>query len=36
LIGHGYGDDFSQLLLLAAASAGLQMAPEDVEIDDGL
>jgi 3-hydroxyisobutyrate dehydrogenase len=36
LIGHGYGDDFSQLLLLAAASAGLRMALEDVEIDDGL
>jgi 3-hydroxyisobutyrate dehydrogenase len=36
LIGHGYGGDFSQLLLLAAASAGLQMVPEEVDVDDGL
>jgi hypothetical protein len=36
LIGHGYGEDFSQLLLLAAASAGLQMVPEEVDVDDGL
>jgi 3-hydroxyisobutyrate dehydrogenase len=36
LIGHGYGDDFSQLLLLEALSAGVEIAAEDVEIDDGL
>ena len=36
LIGHGYGEDFSQLLLLAAASAGLRMEPEEVDVDDGL
>jgi 3-hydroxyisobutyrate dehydrogenase len=36
LIGYGYGDDFSQLLLLAAASAGLMMVPEEADVDDGL
>jgi 3-hydroxyisobutyrate dehydrogenase len=36
LIGHGYGDDFSQLLLLEALSAGVEIAAENVEIDDGL
>ena len=36
LIGHGFGDDFSQLLLLEAAASGLTLEPENVDIDDGL
>jgi len=36
LIGHGFGDDFSQLLLLEAAASGLTMEPENVDVDDGL
>jgi 3-hydroxyisobutyrate dehydrogenase-like beta-hydroxyacid dehydrogenase len=36
LIGHGYGDDFSQLLLLEALAAGVDLAQEDTVIDDGL
>ena len=36
LIGHGFGDDFSQLLLREAAASGLTLEPENVDIDDGL
>lgn len=36
LIGHGYGDDFSQLLLLQAAAAGLLLRSEETDVDDGL
>ncbi|MFM8859618.1 MAG: NAD(P)-dependent oxidoreductase [Methylocystis sp.] len=36
LIGHGYGDDFSQLLLLEALAAGVDLTQEDAIIDDGL
>jgi 3-hydroxyisobutyrate dehydrogenase len=37
LIGKGYGDqDFATLLLLEAAGAGVELASEDVEVDDGL
>ena len=36
LIGHGYEDDFSQLLLLEAAAAGLPLRSEETEVDDGL
>jgi len=36
LIGHGYRDDFSQLLLLEALAAGINLSQEDVAIDDGL
>jgi 3-hydroxyisobutyrate dehydrogenase len=36
LVGNGYCDDFSQLLLLQAAAAGLELVPEADEIDDGL
>lgn len=36
LIGHGYGDDFSQLLLLEAAAAGLLLKSEEADVDDGL
>ena len=36
LIGHGYSEDFSQLLLLQAAAAGLELLPEKEDIDDGL
>jgi 3-hydroxyisobutyrate dehydrogenase-like beta-hydroxyacid dehydrogenase len=36
LIGHGFDQDFSQLLLLEALAAGLELEPEDTEIDDGL
>ena len=36
LIGHGYGDDFSQLLLLEALAAGVDLTQEDTVIDDGL
>lgn len=36
LIGHGFDRDFSQLLLLEALAAGLELEPEDTEIDDGL
>ena len=36
LIGHGYGEDFSQLLLLQAKASGLTLKPENVEVGDGL
>jgi 3-hydroxyisobutyrate dehydrogenase len=36
LVGNGYSDDFSQLLLLEAAAAGLQLEPESDDVDDGL
>jgi 3-hydroxyisobutyrate dehydrogenase len=36
LIGHGYGHDFSQLLLLEALAAGVDLTQEDAVIDDGL
>jgi len=37
LIGHGYTDkDFSALLLLQAQASGLELEPENVEVDDGL
>ncbi len=37
LIGHGYTDqDFSTLLLLAAKASGLELAPENVPVSDGL
>lgn len=37
LIGHGYRDvDFATLLLLAARGAGMELAPENVPVDDGL
>jgi 3-hydroxyisobutyrate dehydrogenase-like beta-hydroxyacid dehydrogenase len=37
MIGRGHGDeDFMRLLTVEAASAGVELVPEDVEIDDGL
>ncbi len=36
LIGNGFNEDFSQLLLLEAAAAGLKLLPETGIIDDGL
>ncbi|HLJ04320.1 MAG TPA: NAD(P)-dependent oxidoreductase [Solirubrobacteraceae bacterium] len=33
---HGNGVDFAALLALTAAGAGLELEPEDVEVDDGL
>ncbi|MGH8915005.1 MAG: NAD-binding protein, partial [Acidimicrobiia bacterium] len=37
MIGRGYGDeDFMRLLTMEAAAAGLDIAPEDRDIDDGL
>ena len=36
LIGHGYDQDFSQLLLLQAQAAGMKLKPENVDIGDGL
>lgn len=36
LIGHGYDQDFSQLLLLQAKASGIALKPEKVEISDGL
>jgi 3-hydroxyisobutyrate dehydrogenase-like beta-hydroxyacid dehydrogenase len=37
LIGNGYADgDFAQLLLLQARASGLELAPEGVEVRDGL
>ena len=36
-IGRGLGDlDFAALLELAAAGAGMELEPEDVEVSDGL
>ncbi len=36
LIGNGYDQDFSQLLLLQAKASGVELKPENVEIGDGL
>ena len=36
LIGHGFDQDFSQLLLLQAKASGIELKPENVEIGDGL
>src|SRR4051794_39724056 len=36
LIGHGYDQDFSQLLLLQAKASGIELKSENVEISDGL
>jgi 3-hydroxyisobutyrate dehydrogenase len=36
LIGHGYDQDFSQLLLLQAKASGIELAPENVKVSDGL
>jgi 3-hydroxyisobutyrate dehydrogenase len=37
LIGHGHGErDFAALVLLQARSAGIDLAPENVAVDDGL
>ena len=36
LIGHGYDQDFSQLLLLQAKASGIELKSENVEIGDGL
>lgn len=36
LIGNGYDQDFSQLLLLQARASGVELKPENVEIGDGL
>ncbi len=36
-IGNGHVDeDFASLILLQAAAAGMEIAPEDVDVDDGL
>jgi 3-hydroxyisobutyrate dehydrogenase len=36
LIGHGYDQDFSQLLLLQAKASGIELKPENIDIGDGL
>ena len=36
LIGHGYDQDFSQLLLLQAKASGIELKPENVDVGDGL
>ena len=36
LIGHGYDQDFSQLLLLQAKASGIELKSEDQTISDGL
>ena len=36
LIGHGYDQDFSQLLLLQAKAAGIELKSENQTISDGL
>jgi 3-hydroxyisobutyrate dehydrogenase len=36
LIGHGYDQDFSQLLLLQAKASGLEVKSENVDVGDGL
>ena len=36
LIGHGYDQDFSQLLLLQAKASGIELKPENVQLSDGL
>ena len=36
LIGHGYDQDFSQLLLLQAKASGVELKSENVDVGDGL
>jgi 3-hydroxyisobutyrate dehydrogenase len=36
LIGHGYDQDFSQLVLLQAKAAGIELKSENVNVGDGL
>jgi len=36
LIGHGYDQDFSQLLLLQAKASGVELKSENVNVSDGL
>jgi len=36
LIGHGYDQDFSQLLLLQAKASGMELKSENVNVSDGL
>ena len=37
LIGHGHADkDFASLILLEAKAAGIELAPENVPVSDGL
>ena len=36
LIGHGYDQDFSQLLLLQAKASGIELKAENVDVGDGL
>jgi hypothetical protein len=36
LIGNGYDQDFSQLLLLQAKASGVELKSENVDISDGL
>jgi len=36
LIGHGYDQDFSQLLLLQAKASGIELKPENADVSDGL
>ena len=37
LIGNGFTDtDFSQLLTLQARASGVELTPENIEVDDGL
>ncbi len=36
LIGHGYDQDFSQLLLLQARASGVELKSENVDVADGL
>jgi 3-hydroxyisobutyrate dehydrogenase-like beta-hydroxyacid dehydrogenase len=37
MIGHGMTDkDFAQLLLVVAKASGIELAPENVPVDDGL
>jgi hypothetical protein len=36
LIGNGYDQDFSQLLLLQAKASGVELKSENVDISEGL
>ena len=36
LIGHGFDQDFSQLLLLQAKASGVELESENVQLNDGL
>ena len=36
LIGNGYDQDFSQLLLLQAKASGIELKSENVDVGDGL